>query len=52
MLVSQSEPWRDPSIGAEQLSNKFWAIAFLAAMQQHDVIRQSPCAVEEFANGR
>jgi hypothetical protein len=51
MLLSQSEPRRDPPIYAEHLSDEFRAIAFLAAMQKYDVIRQLVRAVEEFANG-
>lgn len=51
MLLSQSEPWRDPPIDAEHLSDEFRAITVLAAMQQDDVIRQLAGAVEQFANG-
>ena len=51
MLLSQSEPRRDPPIDTEHLLEEFWAIAFLAAMQKYDVIRQLVCAVKKFANG-
>ena len=50
MLLGQSEPRGDPPIDAEHLSDEFWAIAFLAAMQQHDVIRQPAGAIKEHTN--
>ena len=52
MLVRQSEARGYPSVGAEQLADKIRAVAFLAAVQQHNVVWQSAGAVEEFAYGR
>src|SRR5262245_17356352 len=49
VLLRQSEARRDPSVLAEQLADEIWAVALLAAMQQHNVVWQSASAVEEFA---
>ena len=51
MLLRQRKPRRDPSVGAEQRADEIRAVALLAAMQQHNVVRQSAGAVEEFAYG-
>ena len=51
MLLRQSEARCDPFVGAEQLAEEIWAVALLAAMQQHYVVWQSARAVEEFAYG-
>ena len=50
VLMRQSKARRDPVVAAEKLLKKFRAIAFLASMQQHDVIRQTARAVEKFAD--
>ena len=51
MLVGQSEPGCDALVCAEQPLDEIRAVAFLAAMQQHDVIRESVCSVEKFSDG-
>ena len=51
MLMRQSEPRRDPPVGAEQPAEEIWAVALLASMQQYDVIRRLSGTVEEFADG-
>ena len=51
VLLRQSEPRRDPLVGTEQPADEIRAVALLAPMQQHNVIRQSVGAVEEFADG-
>lgn len=51
MLLSQSEARRNPLVDAEQTPEEFRAIAFLAAVQQHDMVRQSTSTIEEFPNG-
>ena len=51
VLLGQSEPGRDPLVGAEQPADDLWAVTLLAAMQQYDVIRQLARAVEESADG-
>lgn len=51
LLLRQSQTRRDPKVGAEQLTDEIRAVTLLAAMQQYDVIRQSACPVEEFADG-
>ena len=43
--MRQSERGRDPAVTAEKSMDEMRAIAFLAAMQQHDVIGQSARAV-------
>ena len=50
VLLRQSEARRDPSIGAEQLVDKIRAVALLAAVQQHNVVWQSPGSVEKLAD--
>ena len=40
MLLRQSEPRRDPLVGAEQPTDEIRTVTLLAAMQQYDVIRQ------------
>ena len=49
--MRQSEPRRDPPVGAEQPADEIWAITLLASMQQYDVIRRLSGAVEESADG-
>lgn len=51
MLLRQHEARRDPVVAAEELMKKHRAITFLAAMQQHDVIRQAARAIEKFVDG-
>ena len=50
MLVRQSEAPRDPPVVTEELADKIRAVAHLAAMQQHNMVRQSAGAIEDFAN--
>lgn len=38
--MCQSEPGRDPAVAAEKRMDEMGAITLLAAMKQHDVIRQ------------
>ena len=49
-MLSQSEPRSNTPIDTEHFADELRAIAFLAAMQQYDVIRHLVGAVEEFAN--
>ncbi len=51
VLLRQSKARRYPAVAAEKPQEKFRAIAFLAPMQQHNVIRQPTRAVEKFADG-
>jgi hypothetical protein len=50
VLLRKCKSWRDALIGAEQPPDEIRTITILAAMQQHDVIRQLGGAVEEFAD--
>jgi hypothetical protein len=50
-LLSQSEPRSNAPIDAEHFADELRAIAFLAAMQQYNVIRQLAGVVQKFANG-
>ncbi len=49
--MCEGEPRGDSLVRGEEATHEMRAIAFLAAMQEHDVIRQATRAVEQLAQG-